>query len=126
VGTVAISAAAVLVAAGVTTGGALYVGRRNRDASRRVAEFQTKLADTVTRRQLCLTLSSRALLVGERAAEIQSAFATFEQLPPDERRDEVRRRLDRLDLACDGFVESWVEVASWNLSPPASGSRSTS
>lgn len=117
----AIPAVVALIAAAISTAGALYVGRRNREASRQVAEFQKELADVVVRRQLCLTLGSRALLVGERAAESRNGLTSLERLGSSGRRDEVRRRLDRLDLACDGFIESWVEVASWNLGPARLG-----
>ncbi len=115
--TVAISAGAAFLAATVSTLAALYVGRRNRGTSLRVAEFQKELAEVVQRRQLCLTLGSRALLVGERAAEVRSGAASFQQLSAAARQEETRRRMDRLDRACDGFVESWVEVAGWDLAP---------
>jgi hypothetical protein len=86
-----------------------------------VAEFQKELAEVVQRRQLCLTLGSRALLVGERAADARSGAASFQQLPVTDRQEETRRRMDRLDRACDGFVESWVEVAGWDLAPARLG-----
>jgi hypothetical protein len=115
VSTVAVSAAVALLAAAISTLAALYVGRRNREEGRHLAEFHNQLADAILRRQLCVTLGSRALLIGERAAEIRNAFASFEQLAPEDRKDEMRRRMDRLDLACDSFVESWVEAATWDL-----------
>lgn len=113
--TVVISAGVALLAATISTLGALYVGRRGRGTSLQLAEFQKELAEVVVRRQLCLTLGSRALLVGERAAELRNGAASFRQVPPEDRQGEMRRRMDRLDLACDGFVESWVELAGWDL-----------
>lgn len=115
--TVAISGGAALLAATISTLGALYVGRRGRWTSLHLAEFQKELADVVLWRQLCLTLGSRALLIGERAVELRNGAASLQQLPPKDRQGELRRRMDRFDLACDRFVESWVELAGWDLRP---------
>jgi hypothetical protein len=109
--TVAISAGAALLAAVLSTWGALYVGRRNRETGLHVAEFQKQVAAEVSRQQQLRTLGARALLIGERASELRNGSATFREVPSSVRTSEIQRRLTRLDTACDLFVESWVEFS---------------
>ena len=107
----AVTSSAALLAATLSLLGTLYVGRRSRGAGIRLAEFQEELSEIVLQRQLCLGLGSRALLVGERAGELRNGIASLAELPVADREAELRRRRDRLDLACDGLVERWVEMA---------------
>jgi hypothetical protein len=113
--TVAISAGAALVAAVISTLGGIYVGRRSRDTTVHLATLQNELSETVLRRQLFLTVATRSLLIGERAVELRNGLASLRQQAEEERRREIRRREDRLDLACERFVESWMELAGWGI-----------
>jgi hypothetical protein len=104
-----------LAGAAVSTLGALYVGRRNRTMSRALARFQSDLADSVFRRQLYLSLGSRALVVAERAAEISRTLSPLESVAPEIRLAETGKRMVGLDRSCERFVESWAEVRGWSL-----------
>lgn len=94
--------------------GALYVGWRQRRLTRELAEFQADLADDVLRRQLCMTFAARALLVAERASGVMRV-ATGAKPGPRAGTTEMARRMERLDSACDHFMEAWAEVTSWDV-----------
>lgn len=103
-----------VIAALISTGGALYIGWRHRVLTRQVAEFQGELADVTTKRQMCLSLGAKLLLVAERANEVgRSLLLVTEGVEITQ--DEMAKRTERFDRACDSFIEAWTEVVGWRL-----------
>jgi hypothetical protein len=115
-----VTAATVLVAipiigAAVSTAGALYVGRQNRKLTRDMAQWQSDLADAVSREQLLLTLASRGRHVAECAGETARTMTMWAQVDRTARGNEVGKRMARLDSAFDSFLEAWSDVVGRDL-----------
>ena len=108
-----------LVGAAVSVLGAMYVGWRQRRLNQTLTRFQTKVAEEVFRRQLCLAFSSKAHVVMSRASEVNRMITAFAQLQPKARQRELERKTERLDRACDGFLEAWSDLLSAELTTPA-------
>lgn len=115
----ALSSLLAVLGGAISTVGAIYVGWRNRTLNHRLARFQEQLADVVLKRQLCLALGSRALMVGERAAEVRRSLDVLARARTKVRIAEMEKRTERLDRACDALLESWTEVANWGLASDA-------
>jgi hypothetical protein len=110
-----------IIGAAVSTAGALYVGRQNRNMTRDMAQWQTNLADAVQREQLRLALASRARHVAECAGETARTLTMWAQVDRAARSNEIGKRMARLDGAFDSFLEAWSDVRARNLATSEMG-----
>lgn len=116
-----VTAVVTIIGAAVSTAGALYVGCRNRELTRDMAQWQSDLADAVLREQLCLALASRARHVAECAGETARTLTMWAQVDRAARSNEVGKRMARLDGAFDSFLEAWSDVVGRDLATTEMG-----
>jgi hypothetical protein len=107
--------AAPAAAAAVSVTGAVYVGWRQRKMTLQIAEAQAALTSGILARQLCFALGARALVMGERAAELKRVLTSPADATHSLRRAEIVRRTERFDRACDAFLDAWSDLVSSSL-----------